>query len=60
MWIEIRRRRYPEEGGKEVELVLFFHCSMPKEGVDSDTVLGTIPSTVYVGGAWPSNRPRRN
>lgn len=59
MWMEIRRRRCPEEGGKQVEFVLFY-CSMPDGGVDNDTVPGTILSTVYVGGAWPSNRPRRN
>lgn len=49
MWMEIRRRRCPEEGGRWVDLVLFFHRSMYRGGVDSDTVPGTILSTIHVG-----------
>lgn len=60
MWMEIRRRRCPEEGGRWVDLVLFFHRSMYREGVDSDTVPGTILSTIHVGGACPPNRTRRD
>lgn len=61
VWMEIRRRRRrcPEEVGKQVESVLFFYFSMPEEGVGNASSRHH-PEHGYVGSARSLNRPRGN